>query len=181
MKQLILGGARSGKSSLGERLAAGYGDDVGYIATADSRFNDESMAARIARHQQQRPGHWKSYESPVDLPETLTELDTRHCVLLVDCLTLWVSNCLLDETLDWESRKQQLLNTVDGLTTPLIMISNEVGMGVVPMGEISRRFVDESGFLHQTLAQRCDRVVLMAAGLPLVMKGEPLNGERVND
>ncbi len=171
MKQLILGGARSGKSALAERLACATNLEVIYIATATA--NDKEMQQRIDRHQQQRPSHWTTIESPYELTETLKQQATSQRCLLVDCLTLWLSN-LLCEARDTEAAREALLKTLTELPGEIIFVSNEVGLGIIPMGSLSRRFVDESGRLHQSLAQQCDRVVFTAAGLPLIMKGDPL-------
>ncbi len=171
MKQLILGGARSGKSALAEGLASATDLEVIYIATATA--NDDEMQQRINRHQQQRPAHWTTIESPYELAETLRQQSASQRCLLVDCLTLWLSNLLCDAR-DTESARKALLETVAGLPGEIIFVSNEVGLGVIPMGRLSRQFVDESGRLHQSLAQQCDRVVFTAAGLPLIMKGDPL-------
>ena len=171
MKQLILGGARSGKSALAETLASATDLEVIYIATATA--NDGEMQQRIDRHQQQRPAHWVTIESPYELAETLQQQATPQRCLLVDCLTLWLSNLLCDAR-NTESARETLLKTVAELPGEIIFVSNEVGLGVIPMGSLSRQFVDESGRLHQSLAQQCDRVVFTAAGLPLIMKGDPL-------
>ena len=171
MKQLILGGARSGKSALAERLASATNLEVIYIATATA--SDKEMQQRIDDHQQQRPAHWTTIESPYELVETLQQQATSHRCLLVDCLTLWLSNLLCDAR-DTESAREALLKAVAELPGEIIFVSNEVGLGVIPMGSLSRQFVDESGRLHQSLAQQCDRVVFIAAGLPLIMKGDPL-------
>jgi adenosylcobinamide kinase/adenosylcobinamide-phosphate guanylyltransferase len=175
MKQLILGGARSGKSSLAEQLALASGKRVIYFATANTDENDTEMCERIAQHQQQRPNDWPTIETPLELAAQLQQQASKDCCLLVDCLTLWLSNCLFHkETFFWQQQKQALLDTLPTLSGDIIFVSNEVGSGVVPLGEINRRFVDESGFLHQALAAQCDRVILTAAGLPLVLKGEAL-------
>ncbi len=171
MKQLILGGARSGKSALAETLASATDLEVIYIATATA--NDGEMQQRINLHQQQRPAHWVTIESPYELAETLQQQATPQRCLLVDCLTLWLSNLLCDAR-NTESARETLLKTVAELPGEIIFVSNEVGLGVIPMGSLSRQFVDESGRLHQSLAQQCDRVVFTAAGLPLIMKGDPL-------
>lgn len=175
MQQLILGGARSGKSALAEQLAASSGKRVIYIATANKAFNDEEMDRRIIKHRAQRPSDWPTVEAPVDLAAALqVHASTDHC-LLIDCLTLWLSNCLLAEDTDyWNRQRQALLAIVAELPGDCIFVSNEVGNGIVPLGELNRRFVDESGFLHQALARQCERVILTAAGLPLVMKGPAL-------
>ncbi len=176
MKQLILGGARSGKSSLAERLAKQSGKDVIYLATTDVRYNDAEMDQRVAHHQQSRPSSWPTIEEPLLLAEQLKQqANEQHC-LLVDCLSLWLSNCLMqDDKAFWQQQREQLLNCFATLPGDIILVGNEVGSGIIPLGEINRRFVDETGFLHQALAQHCDRVILTAAGLPLVMKGEPLS------
>ncbi|MGO4998149.1 bifunctional adenosylcobinamide kinase/adenosylcobinamide-phosphate guanylyltransferase [Oceanisphaera sp. W20_SRM_FM3] len=171
MKQFILGGARSGKSRLAETLCSDLGDKVAYIATANSAFNDHEMAARISQHQQQRPQHWRTIEAPMALAEALASLQDYDAVL-IDCLTLWLSNCLHQG--NWAQERQNFLQVLENFNGELIIVSNEVGMGIVPLGELSRRFVDESGFLHQAVAARCERVIFIAAGLPLVMKGPAL-------
>lgn len=171
MKQFIFGGARSGKSSLAEQLAGQYGPRVAYIATANKQFNDAEMEQRIAHHQQQRPAHWHTIEAPVLLADAINAIQDVDCVM-VDCLTLWVSNCLHEQ--NWPEQRQLFVEALAGYPGHLILVSNEVGMGIVPLGELSRQFVDESGFLHQAVAKLCDRVVFTAAGLPLVMKGTPL-------
>ena len=175
MKQLILGGARSGKSRLAEQLAKRHGDNICYIATTDRDLNDREMDDRIARHRADRPDHWQTIEEPLALGEVLLENDGDHDALLVDCLTLWLSNCFAREGEEYQQQKQEFLSALQSLSTPVLLVSNEVGLGVVPMGELSRRFVDEAGFLNQATAQYCDRVVFTAAGLPLVLKGAPLS------
>lgn len=175
MKQLILGGARSGKSTLAERLAAESTNDVVYIATAAAEQSDVEMERRIQAHRDRRPDHWLLVEEPVNLAEALR----RHCgpgrFLIVDCLTLWLSNILLmDEGRHFKTETSELLSALTELTGNLVMVSNEVGLGIVPLGEISRRFQDESGWLHQQVASHCDRVILTVAGLPLTLKGDKL-------
>jgi len=171
MRELILGGTRSGKSALAERLATESGLQVVYIATATA--GDQEMAKRIELHQQQRPQDWQLIEEPIHLTETLQQQAAADRILLVDCLTLWLSNLLM-ESADIEQHREALLQLLPNLPGRLIMVSNEVGLGIVPMGEISRRFQDESGILHQALAQRCERVILTVAGLPHLLKGPPL-------
>ena len=169
MKQLILGGARSGKSSYAEKRAQASGKTVIYIATATA--GDDEMRQRISLHQQQRPEHWQLIEEPVKLSEVLIENDDSDHCLLVDCLTLWLSNCLaIDSDSFFEQQQCELINTVSELKSDLIMVSNEVGQGIVPMSELGRKFVDESGRLHQQLAKVCDRVVFITAGLPQILK-----------
>ncbi|WP_199098872.1 bifunctional adenosylcobinamide kinase/adenosylcobinamide-phosphate guanylyltransferase [Dyella sp. ASV21] len=171
MRTLILGGARSGKSALAERLAHESGHPVTYIATAQA--HDGEMAARIAHHRASRPAHWVSVEEPLALAAVLrAHARPGHCVL-VDCLTLWLSNLLGAEDPSLLARERDaLLAALPSLTGQVMLVSNEVGLGVVPMGELTRRFVDEAGRLHQALAASCERVVLVAAGLPLTLKNE---------
>lgn len=169
MIELILGGARSGKSRLAEQQALASGKQVMFVATAQNL--DGEMAERIDHHQSRRPASWTTVEEPVDLGQTLFQLDAPENLILVDCLTLWVSNLLcLDNGSHFEKHKQALLTTLPQLQSDVIMVSNETGMGVVPMGELTRRFVDESGWLHQDLAALAHRVTLVVAGLPHQLK-----------
>lgn len=173
MNELILGGARSGKSALAERLALESAMDVIYLATATA--GDGEMSERIRQHQQRRPGHWTVLEEPVELAATLQTHAADNTLILVDCLTLWLSNLLAKESDElFLQQRVGLLEAMPSLSGHIIFVSNEVGMGIVPMGELTRRFVDEAGRLHQDLAQICDRVTLVVAGLPQVLKGEPL-------
>lgn len=170
MRSLILGGARSGKSALAERLAAGSGQPVVYLATAQA--HDEEMAERIAHHRAQRPAHWRLVEEPLALAAALQRHAAADRCLLVDCLTLWLSNLLGADDEDALAREREaLLAALPTLPGRLLLVSNEVGLGVVPMGALSRRFVDEAGRLHQALAAQCDNVYFVAAGLPLALKG----------
>jgi len=165
MRELILGGARSGKSRLAQQRAAAGGLAVSVIATATA--GDAEMAARIAHHRADRPGPWRTVEAPLDLAGALRAEAAAERCLLVDCLTLWLNN-VLDE--DFASRRQALFDTLPGLPGRLILVGNEVGLGVIPLGRLTRRFVDENGRLQQDLAARCDRVTLCVAGLPLTLK-----------
>lgn len=175
MKQLILGGARSGKSRLAEQLAGATGNPVVCIVTADSQKNDDEMAVRIERHRRQRPDHWQTLEAPRHLAGAIQEADAAGTCLLVDCLTLWLSNCLHDHGMDcWLQEREQLLRALPDLRADILLIGNELGSGLVPLGAGNRSFVDQNGFLHQSLASLCERVILTAAGLPLVLKGAPL-------
>jgi len=170
MRTLILGGARSGKSALAEKLAHDSGQAVIYIATAQA--HDEEMAARIAHHRDRRPAHWQSVEEPLALAATLRAYAQPDRFVLVDCLTLWISNLLADADEKRLAREcKALLDSLPVLPGQLLFVSNEVGLGVVPMGALTRRFVDETGRLHQAMAACCERVLFVAAGLPLPLKG----------
>jgi adenosylcobinamide kinase/adenosylcobinamide-phosphate guanylyltransferase len=171
VKTLILGGVRSGKSRLAERLASESGLPVTYIATAT--VQDEEMRARIAAHRANRPRDWRLIEEPSRLASALTEHSSAgHCVL-VDCLTLWLTNLLMaGDATAFERECAALFAALPALAGQNILVSNETNMGVTPMGELSRRYCDEAGRLHQGLAQTCDRVILTVAGLPHILKGE---------
>ena len=169
MQQLILGGARSGKSRLAEQLALQSGLAVTYIATAT--VGDDEMASRIDLHRQRRPAHWALVEEPIALAEVLQQQAGELKLLLVDCLSLWLTNLLCaDKPEQMQQQIDALMAVLPNLPGQLIMVSNEVGLGITPMGELSRRFQDELGTLHQRLAQQSDRVVLSVAGLPHVLK-----------
>lgn len=171
MMQLILGGARSGKSRFAEQQAQQSGLDVIYIATAQAL--DHEMQERISHHQNQRPTGWQVIEEPLYLSEKLIQVDQPNQVVLVDCLTLWMSNLLMHQDLTLQMRQcEQLLETIPTLQSQIILVSNETGLGVVPIGQISRKFVDESGRLHQRLGQIAEKVVFCVAGFPMVLKGE---------
>jgi adenosylcobinamide kinase/adenosylcobinamide-phosphate guanylyltransferase len=172
MQQLILGGARSGKSRLAERLAADSGLAVTYIAT--SQPLDGEMNDRVRLHRERRPAHWGLVEEPLALADTLQRHAAPDRCLLVDCLTLWLTNLLmLEDSARLGAERDALLRGVADLPGEIIFVSNETGLGVVPLGELTRRYVDEAGWLHQALAERCERVVLTVAGLPLTLKGNP--------
>jgi len=171
MLQLILGGARAGKSRLAEQTAKETGLSVIYIATAQAL--DEEMQQRIAHHQQQRPAHWQVFEEPIYLADRLLQCDQANQLILVDCLTLWLSNLLLAEDPALQQQQmQKLFDVLPQLQSQIILVSNETGLGVVPMGEISRRFVDEAGRLHQTLGQFANKVMFCVAGFPMILKDE---------
>ncbi|UUD63972.1 bifunctional adenosylcobinamide kinase/adenosylcobinamide-phosphate guanylyltransferase [Pseudomonas seleniipraecipitans] len=173
MQELILGGARSGKSRLAERLAGESGLEVIYIAT--SQALDGEMSERIRAHRDRRPAQWALVEEPLQLARVLSEHASAQRCLLVDCLTLWLTNLLLlDDDARLQHEREALLASLANLPGRLILVSNETGLGVVPMGELTRRYVDEAGLLHQAIAERCQRVVFTVAGLPMVLKGDPL-------
>ncbi|WP_165670739.1 bifunctional adenosylcobinamide kinase/adenosylcobinamide-phosphate guanylyltransferase [Metapseudomonas otitidis] len=170
MAELILGGARSGKSRLAERQAADSGLAVVYIAT--SQPLDGEMSARVAHHRARRPDHWGLVEEPVELARVLREHASAGTCLLVDCLTLWLTNLLmLEDDTRLAAERDALLACIAELPGRVLLVSNETGLGVVPLGELTRRYVDEAGWLHQALAERCTRVTFTVAGLPMLLKG----------
>lgn len=175
MKQLIIGGARSGKSRLAQEYAkqwqAHSQGEVIVIATADN--TEGAMAKRIAHHKSQRPEQWRLVETTLDLARVLQHESRSGNLILVDCLTFWLSNVQLSDRI-WVQEKQALLDVLAQVPGELVLISNEVGQGVVPLGELSREFVDESGWLHQSLSKQLDRVTVAIAGLPLLIKSEEL-------
>lgn len=172
MHTLVLGGVKSGKSRLAERLARESGLAVTYVATA--KPSDDEMLARIDAHRARRPADWGLIEEPISLNQTLrAEAATGRCVL-VECLTLWLANLLWAEDeprLEWELEAlPRLLPTLPGR---VIFVGNETNLGVIPANAMARRFCDLAGALHQRLAARCDAVYFTAAGLPLTLKGPP--------
>lgn len=170
MKTLILGGIKSGKSSWAETLATNTGKAVTIIVTATAE--DDEMKTRIRHHQQSRPSSWQVIEEPVSLARALNQaLKNDHCII-IDCLTLWVTNLLLaDDKSLFEKEKQAFIDKVSTSTDSIIMVSNETSMGIIPMGDLTRRFCDETGILHQKIAEQCDNVLLTIAGLPMALKG----------
>jgi len=181
MKELILGGARSGKSLLAEKRAAASGWPVIYLATAEAR--DGEMAQRIAHHRARRPAEWGCTEETLHLAARLRKLAAPDTCILVDCLTLWLSNLLFagqaarqaeaGEAVAcplFERETAALIELLPQLPGHIILVSNEVGWGVVPMHPVSRLFTDEQGRLNQRVAAVCDQVTLVAAGLPLSLK-----------
>ncbi|MFZ1344746.1 bifunctional adenosylcobinamide kinase/adenosylcobinamide-phosphate guanylyltransferase [Thiothrix eikelboomii] len=170
MQTLILGGARSGKSRYAEQLALQSQKSVVYIATAQAQ--DAEMQARIAHHQASRPVEWLTLEEPLALAATLAAYAQPERLLLVDCLTLWLTNllCLEDSEQRLNSELRALYALLPQLPGELLLVSNETGLGVVPMGELTRRYVDEAGRMHQHLAAQVQQVIFMLAGLPQVLK-----------
>jgi adenosylcobinamide kinase/adenosylcobinamide-phosphate guanylyltransferase len=165
VQTLILGGARSGKTSFALRAAEASQRPLVMIATAEAL--DEEMADRIARHRAERGPRWRTIEAPLDLPEAIVHL-TEEDVAVVDCLTLWVSNLMHVER-DVTSATETLIRAI--ADKEILLVSNEVGLGIVPDNALARRFRDEAGRLNQAIAAACQQVVFIAAGLPLVMKG----------
>ncbi|WP_114418868.1 bifunctional adenosylcobinamide kinase/adenosylcobinamide-phosphate guanylyltransferase [Marinospirillum perlucidum] len=177
MRHLVLGGVRSGKSRLAEKLAKNYDLPVTYLATA--RAGDTEMQARISEHQRWRPKHWSTQEvSDSRLPEELARLLDQPGVVLLDCLTLWLTQLLCDQPLNAQGLARvdacldELVEVVQQKPKAhLILVGNETGLGIMPLDELSRAFGDRAGLLHQRLAEVCESVILTAAGLPLILKG----------
>lgn len=177
MLELVIGGARSGKSAYAQQCATEFCADkqkkistVSYIATATA--DDAEMASRIQHHRQTRPQHWHTLEEPIALASTLTRANSDSDFIIVDCLTLWLTNLF---ALGEKQRTQQvdlLFTCLPEITTSVVFVTNEIGSGVVPMGEETRRFVDEAGWLHQRLATKCHRVTQVVAGIPNRIKNE---------
>lgn len=171
MITLILGGARSGKSRHAEQLAQAKQKPVLYIATATAL--DDEMTARIAHHQQRRPADWQLLECPLALSATLAIEAKKNQTILIDCLTLWLNNQLFQAPQQsFSVLFDELIASIENSQADIIFVANEVGLGIIPLGEISRTFVDEAGRLNQRLAQIADKVFFIAAGLPLQLKGE---------
>jgi adenosylcobinamide kinase / adenosylcobinamide-phosphate guanylyltransferase len=182
-RTLVLGGARSGKSAYAEHLAAASGREVVYIATAQA--GDGEMAQRIALHRQQRPSQWQTVEEPLALAQALRKWRSSQRVVLVDCLTLWLSNLLFADGTSYPDvgtvalparfgeERAALLEELSRPDGDVIFVSNEVGLGIVPYGAVSRAFTDEAGRLNQAVAALCDRAIFIAAGLPLTLKDTP--------
>ena len=167
-KNLVLGGAASGKSLHAEKLALATGRPKLYVATASS--GDEEMAARIARHVARRDASWHMREEPLEIAQILLDPRWKFHVILIDCLTLWLSHVMGDPAQDVQQRSTQLCEAVKESEATLIMVSNEIGLGGVPMHPVTRRFCDEAGKLHQQIAEQCDTVTFVAAGLPMMLK-----------
>jgi len=171
---LILGGARSGKSAFAEKLATESGFPVTYIATA--QVYDNEFGQRVEHHKNRRPAHWQTIEQPFNLGQSLQEHAAVGKCVIVDCLTLWLAQCICPdcerpENLNWPDERHALLRELDNLPGMILLVSNEVGMGIVPLGEINRQFQDEQGRLNQAIAQIAGKVSFIAAGLPLTLKG----------
>ncbi|MGZ3284388.1 MAG: bifunctional adenosylcobinamide kinase/adenosylcobinamide-phosphate guanylyltransferase [Xanthobacteraceae bacterium] len=165
---LVLGGARSGKSRYAESLVTALPPPWLYVATAEA--GDSEMVARVAAHQARRGPSWTTIETPRNVAETLgTHADTPT---LVDCLTLWLSNVMLADA-DVDAEIEQLDEAFARAAAPIVLVANEVGFGIVPDSALGRRFRDLQGLLNQRIAARADRVVLVVAGLPLILKGSP--------
>lgn len=175
---LITGGARSGKSRFAEELALSHGGPLCYLATAQAY--DEEMTERIARHRSRRGGVWQTIEEPLLLPPTLARIDGEHRAILVDCVTIWLSNLLLSrEGTQTESEEYVLAHLhslcacLREMVTPVILVTNEVGMGIVPDNQLARLFRDIAGQANQQLAAAADELHVVISGIPLQLKGRP--------
>lgn len=171
---LILGGARSGKSAYAEQLASASKLAVTYIATA--QIYDDEFAKRVAHHQARRPTDWQIIETPFNLAATLETHAKDNTCVIVDCLTLWLAQCICPdcetpENVSWQQERTALLSVLPTLKGTVLLVSNEVGMGIVPLGEINRQFQDEQGRINQAVAKLADEVSFIAAGLPIKLKG----------
>ena len=186
--ELILGGQKSGKSRRAEWLASAWlAQSLQHRAVliATAHAGDDEMRERIARHQQDRAAcvpAMLTIEEPLALAEAIAQCGNTQTLVLVDCLTLWLTNCLLpsakfmtDRPLDLDLRAQtaMLLIAIKQAAGPVVLVSNEIGLGVIPLGRETRAFVDALGRLNQDVAAVCERVTFMAAGLPLTLKGPP--------
>jgi len=168
---LVLGGARSGKSRHAEALVLAHAETVGaqplYIATAEA--GDGEMAARIAEHQARRSNRWRNEEAPLALAEAISRCADDGQPVLIDCLTLWLSNVMLAD-FDIAEHTASLLDSLEGAPGPVVCVANEVGLGIVPDNALARAFRDHAGRLNQQLAERAGRVDFIAAGLPITLK-----------
>jgi adenosylcobinamide kinase/adenosylcobinamide-phosphate guanylyltransferase len=173
VKELILGGVRSGKSRLAAERARASGRGVTVIATAIAGV-DVELDRRIAAHRAERPAEWRLVEEPVALSRALREHAMPDRCLVVECLTLWLSHLVCSDRADaLKDERRALLEAVPNLPGFVIFVANETGLGIHPLGELSRRFCDEAGYTHQAIADVCDRVTITVAGLPWTLKGSP--------
>jgi adenosylcobinamide kinase / adenosylcobinamide-phosphate guanylyltransferase len=170
MKELILGGVRSGKSRLAEQRAQESGLAVVYVATATP--GDDELRSRIEEHRKRRPAGWLTVEEPYALARAVRKHVSEDCCIVIECLSLWLTNMLCTQSRQaLEQERSALLSVVQEVPGHLIIVSNETGLGIVPIDALSRRFSEEAGVLHQDLARICDRVTFVAAGLSLPLKG----------
>jgi adenosylcobinamide kinase/adenosylcobinamide-phosphate guanylyltransferase len=169
---LVLGGARSGKSAYGERLAEGTGGPMTYLATAEA--GDDEMTARIADHRARRGNRWTTVEEPLELAEAVARADKPGGAVLVDCLTLWLAN-LMAARRDIPVESRHLALALASIEGAVVLVSNEVGLGIVPDNSQARAFRDHAGRLNQSIAKVAHNVVFVAAGLPMILKGDDLN------
>ncbi|MCF2949866.1 bifunctional adenosylcobinamide kinase/adenosylcobinamide-phosphate guanylyltransferase [Paraglaciecola aquimarina] len=181
MIHLIIGGARSGKSryALEQAQALSQSKNCGVTFVATATGLDDEMLARIQRHKEERPAHWKLAEVPLALSAFIQQVNQQtQQVLLIDCLTLWLNNQLFSAPeQDFQALFSELIHTLTASTCDIFIVSNEVGLGVIPMGEISRTFVDQAGWLNQAMAAAADQVTFIAAGLPMTLKAKSSKGD----
>jgi adenosylcobinamide kinase / adenosylcobinamide-phosphate guanylyltransferase len=163
----VLGGARSGKSRYAESLVMDCAPPWVYVATAQAY--DDEMSARIAEHRHRRDARWRTVEAPLDLPAAITAHGNEGHPVLIDCLTLWLSNVMLAGR-DLEAEPRRLVEALGNVKGPTVIVSNEVGLGIVPDNALARKFRDAQGRLNMQIAAVADRAVLIAAGLPLILK-----------
>jgi len=168
----IIGGARCGKSSFALKEASKIQGQKAYMATAEAL--DEEMKERIAKHKKERKADWDTYEEPVRIADALSDLKSRYSVVIIDCLTIWLSN-LICNNLDCNKEIDDFINVLRNSklktqSSKLFLVSNEVGMGIVPENELARRFRDMAGFLNQKVAEAADEVYLVTSGIPLKIK-----------
>ena len=170
---LVTGGCRSGKSRFAIKTAEQIADD-NRLFIATSQPLDGEMKERVKRHRQERGPDWQTVESPVQLPETVTGNHDSAQVILIDCITMWISNLLLDESSSPKISEymENLKEALIGARCPILLVTNEVGMGIVPKNRLAREFRDLAGSANQTLAGLADQVVLVVSGIPLWVKGE---------
>ncbi len=186
-RHLILGGARSGKTryalNLATSLAEARAGEVIYVATAETS-DDAEMQDRIMRHRRERPAHWRTLEQPRGLGRALAGIDSNS-IILIDCLTLWLSNALLCDFRDdsplaalptWASEREELMTYLAGAQRAIVLVSNEVGGGLVPVTPVGRRFQSEQGWLNEAIAGLCERVTLVVAGIPMPIKTGSIPG-----
>lgn len=166
----ITGGARSGKSSFAEKLAAGIPGKRAYLATAQAL--DPEMAARIEQHRKNRDNSWDTYEEPLAVAELVSKLNGKYQAVLLDCLTLWLSNVMARAGEDGAvlSRSEELVSALKAFKGSCIVVSNEVGLGIVPDNPLARRFRDLAGVINQRMAQAADEAYFLAAGIPVRIK-----------
>ncbi len=189
MIHLILGGARSGKSSHAESLVGFLSKksterhletQITYIATAAAKDNE--MRDRIIHHQEQRPPEWSLREEQYFIADIIKQLDSPQDIILIDCMTLWLSNWLCQESdtdlLDsWTSEKISFLNAIAVSNASIYIVSNEVGSGIIPLGTLTRKFVEQSGWLNQEIAKLADKATLVVAGIAMNLKGTNASDE----
>jgi len=175
-RDLVIGGQRSGKSRYAEGLVVASGLAPVYIATAAA--GDGEMAERIAAHRARRGANWRTVEEPLDLADALMRESGPGFHVLADCLTVWLSN-LMEAERNVAAETDAMTAALARVTGPVVLVSNEVGLGIVPDNPLARRFADELGILNQRLAEAVDRVVLVSAGLPMVLKAEQPNTEAI--